>query len=193
MLDAHLRIKIQPVFERTCTYIPKAITPNMITALALISGMSAAWAISGHYLGAALSLLWLSGICDVLDGTLARCQKTSTLRGSYIDLISDRMVESAIIIGFTFSYPQYYWAYILFLIGVLLHFSTFLAMAALVENAGIKNIHYDRTIVERAEAFITFSLMLLFPNNLFWILMIFNVLVFGSALSRFYRIITFRV
>lgn len=192
MLDTQLRVKIQPAFDLLSRYITHRITPNTITLCALFFGIIAGYAISYHYTVTALCFLWLSGICDVLDGTIARLQNTTSLKGSYIDLISDRMVESALILGFTIGYPQHYIAYILFLIGLLLHFSTFLAMAALVENTGIKNIHYDRTIVERAEAFIIFSLMLLFPSSMFWILMTFNLLVFASALSRFYRIITIK-
>ena len=131
------------------------------------------------------------GVCDILDGTIARLLQTSQKIGAYLDLISDRMVEAAIIVGFTVLYPQYYFTYIIFFIAVLLHFSTFVVAATLWPNMGQKSMHYDASVIERAEAFVVFALMLLFPQYIQTILMPFNIAIILTGLSRFFRVLSF--
>ena len=56
------------------------------------------------------------------------------------------------------------------------------------KNTGIKSIHYHNSIIERAEAFIAFFLMILFPQHLFLILMTLNLLIALDACKRFYDV-----
>ncbi|MEX0940466.1 MAG: CDP-alcohol phosphatidyltransferase family protein [Candidatus Babeliales bacterium] len=191
MIEAELRYYIQPLFNFVgeTTYF-KFFTPNKITALAFISGVFSGCAIAGNYLYLALMLLLFSGLCDVMDGTIARLTNNTQKVGAYIDLISDRMVEAAVILGFTILMPENYFAFILFFVAVLFHFTTFLATSVLYDNQSEKSIYYDHSLVERAEAFLVFSLMLLFPIYSFSLLMIFNTIVFFDGLARFYRIIS---
>lgn len=188
MIEAHLRTKIQPCFDKMGILL-SSIQPNYITLCALLCGCACGCTIAYKYRFLALVFLWLSGLCDVMDGTVARLFDKAKKSGAYIDLITDRMVESAIILGFTLAYPQYYFAYILFLIALLFHFSTFVAAGALVANTGYKSMHHDYSFVERAEAFLVFSLMLLMPDYLFYSLMCFNVVIFIDAFNRFFRIL----
>ncbi|MGE4168292.1 MAG: hypothetical protein AB7E68_01985 [Candidatus Babeliales bacterium] len=74
------------------------------------------------------------------------------------------------------------------MIALLFHFSTFLAAGALFENTGSKSMHHDHSLVERAEAFIVFSLMMLFPHQLHLLLMAFNTIIFLDGALRCYRI-----
>ena len=191
MIEGHVRTKIQPWFDKLGTLLHIKITPNLITIIALFSGIISGVCISAHCMFSALGLLWLSGLCDVMDGTVARITNRKQAVGAFIDLISDRMVEAAIILGFTFLYPQYYLAYILFFIALLLHFSTFVAAGALMKNNGSKSMHHEFSLVERAEAFIVFSLMMLFPEYIFVTLMSFNVIIFVDGMARFYRVMRF--
>lgn len=191
MLETVFRPLIQPLFDALSVRIPRTITPNSITGLGLCCGSAAGIAISQHFLLSGLVLLLLCGIFDILDGSLARNHAIAHPVGAYIDLISDRLAESAIIIGFAIGYPEYSVAYVIFLAGVLFHFSTFLAAATLFKNNGTKSIYYDESLIERAEAFIVFALMCLFPHSIFASLMIFNCLVFLTAAARFYRILCF--
>lgn len=193
MIETYMRTKVQPFFDKV-TYtlcIPYRISPNMVTLFAFITGVISAVCIYTNYLLAALFFLSVSGICDILDGTIARLTNQTKKIGAYIDLISDRMVEATIILGFTFLYPQYYLAYIIFFVAVLLHFSTFVAAGALFPNMGEKSMHYDRSIVERAEAFVVFACMMIFPFYIFEILMFFNFLVITAGLTRFFRVLDY--
>ena len=122
MIESHIRGKVQPYFNQIAAFL-RNISPNKITLLAFITGVISALFICTNYFMIALGFLIISGFFDVLDGTVARINKKAHPTGAYIDLISDRMVESALILGFTVMYPQHYFAYILFLIALLFHFS----------------------------------------------------------------------
>jgi archaetidylinositol phosphate synthase len=185
-----MRKPFQPLFDGLGRGLVKLkMTPNIITCFAFFIGVASAVFIGLGKPYLALLLLWLSGIMDVLDGTVARLTGKSSLTGAYIDLIFDRMVEAIIILGFVFLEPSSYLAYIVFLISVIFNFTTFIVAGALFKNTGMKSIHYDCGIVERTEAFIVFSLMILFEQYIFLILMSFNLLVFITGIIRFIKII----
>lgn len=191
MIESHVRLKIQPWFDKLGRFFALHASPNTITGMAFIFGIFAASALAIDYRLSALCFLWLSGLCDVLDGTVARLSNTPQKVGAYLDLITDRLIESALILGFACAYPQYHLAYLVFMIALLLHFSTFLAAGALFANTGHKSMHHDHSMVERAEAFIVFSLMLLQPNYIFEILMSFNALIVLDGFLRFYRVVKY--
>ncbi len=189
MLDVHVRPRMQYLFD-VCAYrcIRLGLTPNGLTLIAFCFGMCAPlFLIYGHTC-TALICLAVSGLCDILDGTVARLTHTSHPFGAYIDLISDRMVEAALILGFAFLYPQFYLLYILFLISVLLHFSTFLAVGALFKNESEKSMHYDRSVVERAEVFVIFACMIIAPQYQKSLLSALTLVIFIAGLNRIRRV-----
>lgn len=188
MIESHIRPKVQPYFNQL-GHLFGTISPNSITITAFIMGIAAGVCISADFRYVALFFLLLSGILDVLDGTVARLTNQSHPAGAYIDLISDRMVEAAFIIGLSISYPQNAFAYILFLSSVLLHFATFVSAGALFKNEGHKSMHHDHSVIERAEAFIVFALLLLFPAYIFELLTLFSGAIIVDAISRFSRVI----
>lgn len=87
------------------------LKPNTISLLGLILGLSsgmAYWLAGANsmnmsayraYLVLALLLLLFSGLCDAIDGALARiCGGVSAL-GGFLDSIIDRYVDSAVLLG----------------------------------------------------------------------------------------------
>lgn len=190
MIDTRLRHHVQPLFDRAGRQMYRAgFTPGQITAAAFVIGISAGIFISRQWMGPALVLLWLSGSLDVLDGTVARLSGSTTNTGALLDLILDRMVEAAVILGFYFLAPEHTLAYLLFFVGVIFNFSTFLAAGALFPNTGGKSMHYDPGILERTETFLLFTGMILWPAGRFGLLMVFNTLMFITGILRFYRLI----
>lgn len=190
MIDSKLRHKVQPVFDRVGKRLHQAgLTPNQITLAAFATGLLAAVFISRHLMMAALVLLWTSGLLDVLDGTVARLSDKLSDAGALMDLILDRMVEAAVILGFYAIAPAHALAHLLFLVGVIFNFSTFLAAGALMANRGTKSMHYDPGILERTETFLLFTGMILWPAGRFGLLMAFNALMFVTGILRFYRLI----
>lgn len=189
MLEKYTRPKLQPWFD-TVARSPFIFhfSPDLITLCSLMTGFLSAWCMSQNHMIIALIFLWCSGLCDVLDGTIARLKNRSTIYGAYFDLLTDRLVEAIIILGFAMRFPQYCLSYIIFLIALLLHFSSFLIVSGTQKNSGQKVIHFDHSIVERAEAFIAFSCMMLFPSYIAIILIPFSIIILFSALNRCRRI-----
>ncbi len=188
-MESKLRPVIQPLISSLSSSLPLFMSPNYVTLFGFISACGASAAISQQYLITGLFFILLCGFFDILDGTIARMRNIATPVGAYIDLICDRLSEIAIIIGFARGFPEYSFLYIIFLGAVLFHFSTFLAASSLIKNNGTKSIHYEESLIERAEAFVVFSAMCLIPNHIFALLFIFNIGVIITAMTRFYRII----
>ena len=190
MIDTRLRHQLQPLFDRLGKRLHQAgLTPCQITVAAFLTGLVAGFLISRNWMGPALALLWLSGLLDVLDGTVARVSKNTSTTGALMDLILDRMVEAAVILGFYALTPDHALAHLLFFVGMIFNFSTFLAAGALFPNTGEKSIHYDPGILERTETFILFTLMILWPGGRYWLLMAFNAAMFLTGTLRFKRLL----
>jgi phosphatidylglycerophosphate synthase len=192
MIDTKYRKKIQPAFDWLGVKLKKiGFKPYQITILALVIGLFSALMIAMNNYIIGIFFLWLSGLFDVLDGTLARLLNQSSKKGAYMDLIFDRFVEAAVIMGFYYSAPEHVLAYLLFFIGAIYNFSTFMAAGALFKNTGIKGMHYDVGLVERTETFVFFTLMLIFNHYIFELLMFFNVIMFLTGSIRFYKVMNY--
>lgn len=192
MIDTKYRSIFQPIFDSLSKFLVLLnIKPKTITICAFIMGLGSGLLIAMGQVIPAIIALWLSGLLDVLDGSVARLSNSSSNNGAYMDMIFDRMVEAAIILGFAFILPNYYFTYLIFFVGVIFNFSTFLVAGALFKNHGNKSMHYDIGIVERTEIFIVFTLMIIFNNYIFYILVTFNVLIFLTGILRFIKVIKY--
>ncbi len=192
MLDTNARKHVQKSFD---TIARKSllikIHPNTVTVFAFILGLVCAGFIISEKYYFALIFLWLSGLFDVLDGTVARLTGKTSKIGAYLDLVFDRMVECAVIFAFYFAMPQFAISYFLFFIGAMFNFSSFMLAGTLFKNEGKKSMHYDIGIVERTESFIIFSLMMILPNYIFITLNIFNFLMFLTGVLRMIKIVNY--
>jgi phosphatidylglycerophosphate synthase len=75
------------------------LTPNMMTAFGLASGVASGALFAVRALPFAFGLGFLSVFCDVLDGTLARKFHLESRFGLIIDSVSDRITEAAVVVG----------------------------------------------------------------------------------------------
>jgi archaetidylinositol phosphate synthase len=192
MIDSKLRNLFQPMFSLAAKpLMSMGIHPDAVTSIAFIIGISASIFLGLGYIALPIGLLWLSGLLDVLDGTMARLTGKSSKIGAYLDMVFDRMVEASVILAFYFVAPEHALAYLVFFVAVLFNFTTFIIAGALFSNTGYKSMHYDIGLAERTETFLVFTLMMLMQNNITTILMIFNGIIFLTGLIRFIRIINF--
>lgn len=76
------------------------ISPNMVTFFGLILSGVAAYFISIQSFGLAGLALLISGIFDLLDGTLARLTGRASKFGSLLDSVIDRVSEGVVLFGF---------------------------------------------------------------------------------------------
>src|SRR3990172_3592700 len=84
----------------------KQIPPLLVTLLAGSLGILSALCIATGFSIWALFLLTLSGFLDTLDGSLARAQQCSSPKGAVLDILCDRIVEFALLLGLFFVDPS---------------------------------------------------------------------------------------
>lgn len=192
MIDTKWRPSLQPIFDGIAKQLIRIrIKPQNITWAALGIGILASTSVAMGWWLSSILLLWVSGLLDILDGTVARLTKSASKGGAYMDLIFDRMVEAVYILGLAYRFPQGYYAYLLFYIAVIFNFTTFIVAGALFQNNGSKSMHYDVGIAERTETFLVFTLLSLFSAHISPILLIFNGVIFMTGIIRFKRVLTF--
>jgi len=135
------------------------ISANLATAAALAAGIGAGIAFAVKSAGWGILLLAVSAALDALDGTLARESGQATLLGGVADLVADRLVESAVIIGIAWPYPALYLPVLILIASWYVNITVFLAVGAALERRGPKLIDYPPGILERTEALIFFVIL----------------------------------
>jgi len=127
----------------------------------------------------------LSGYCDVVDGVLARAKSMSSVQGAVLDIVMDRVVEFSIMLGLFCVDPATRGFPVLWMLGSsLICVTSFLVVAVFNENKGEKSFHYNVGLMERAEAFLFFILMILLPSYFFLLAALYTCLVLLTALLR---------
>ena len=166
-------------------FIKLKFTPNNVTVLALFVGVSSGILVYfDQYILAAI-VLWISGLFDAVDGAVARKTKKSSLIGTLMDITFDRIVEISIILAFALKFPSSLLSLLLLAFSIILSMTIFLTVGALSENNGKKTFRYQAGLMERTEAFVLFTVMMLLPKYLTIIAFIFAGLIVFTAIQRF--------
>lgn len=176
--DRHL---VDPVIQ----YLAPYIAPLQITVLAALTGLLFLPALLLGYKKTAILFLLLSGYCDTLDGSLARWQKSHSNLGSVVDIVSDRFVECLVVVSlFLLAPAQRGLASVLMLSSITLCITSFLVVGIFMQNQSYKSFHYSPGIMERAEAFAFFIVMVLVPEWFNGLAYLFTALVCLTAVIR---------
>ena len=187
MLDTNARKYVQPVLDavaRACARL--GISANGLTVAGMLAGLVAACLVVQDYPVAGVAVLWLSGLMDAADGTLARLTKPSPL-GAILDITFDRVVEVAVILALAYNHPDARFLLVLLAGTIAIAMSLFLSIGAAVANQSVKSFHYAPGLGERTEAFICLSLMVLDSARLaLWTWVFTGVIVFTMA-QRLYH------
>ncbi|MCA1061527.1 CDP-alcohol phosphatidyltransferase family protein [Rossellomorea aquimaris] len=185
MLDTHARKWVQPSIEGTARlFLKKGLSANQVTLTAFVVG-----SVTGlvYYLGfpfIAVTLLWLSGFLDAVDGTMARLTKPSPF-GTVMDVTFDRIVEISVLLGVAFLHPDIMWATLLLSVSIIISMTIFLTVGAVSEKQGMKSFYYQAGLAERTEGFILFSVMMLFPSIVLWTTLLFFAVELYTGIQRF--------
>lgn len=182
---------IRPTLQRY-TFDPIArllnnlsIKPNHITLLSIVLGLLSPIAFILHHNFFGIILLLVSGLCDVLDGSLARVSSQSSNLGATLDIVGDRIVEFAIMASFYFYSPTRNALGVIAMLGAsYLCVTTFLIVGMFTQNDSQKSFHYSAGLIERPEAFGFFIIMMLFPASFAWLSWGYFVLVLYTASTR---------
>lgn len=189
MLEAKLRPLYQSKFVNPIAKLcSKKLSANHITSIGFLFGVSAAPCIAFSHSIIATLLLLISGYCDTLDGTVARLNKDTSDLGTVFDIISDRAVEFAVILGLFCIDPMHRGFLSMMMLGsVLLCVTSFLVTGMFTPNRSEKSFNYNEGLMERAEAFIFFIAMIWLPGFFNALASIFALLVFATAYRRIYQ------
>ena len=186
MLDTHARKYVNPIIELGAEFLLKLkLTPNNVTILALLLGVSTSIFLYFDMQIIAVTLLWFSGYLDAVDGAMARGSNSTSSFGTLLDIVSDRIVEVGMIIVFGIKFVDVRFNLLILAISILMSMTIFLTVGALSEKKGVKSFYYQAGVVERSEGFIFFSLMILIPSYLGIITNIFSILIIITAIQRF--------
>ncbi|MEQ1789119.1 MAG: CDP-alcohol phosphatidyltransferase family protein [Rickettsiales bacterium] len=189
MLETYIRSHFQRVLiDPIAKVLAQHFSPNQITIFSLITGLFAALCIALGWNLLACGLLLLSGYLDMLDGTVARMTGRSTAFGTMLDIMCDRTVEWAVIMGLYAVEPSTRgWLCLLMLGSVLIVVTSFLVAGIFVKNDGNKSFNYTPSLMERPEAFLFFMLMIFLPAWFVWLAVFFVVLVLYTAALRMWQ------
>ena len=161
------------------------VKPNHITLLAGFLGILIYPALLFHQVYLAIGLLLLSGYCDTLDGTLARFHQNTSDWGSALDITVDRLVEWVVVFALWSQAPSERGLWCLLMLGsMLLCITSFLVVGIFSANHSQKSFHYSVGLMERAEAFFFFILMMLLPTAFPFLALLFTALVSLTAVIR---------
>ncbi len=186
MLDTHARKYVNPIIELGAEFLLKLkLTPNNVTILALLLGVSTSIFLYFDMQIIAVTLLWVSGYLDAVDGAMARRSNSSSSFGTLLDIFSDRIVEVSIVLVLGLKFVDVRYNLIVLTVCILMSMTIFLTVGALSEKKGVKSFYYQAGVAERSEGFIFFSLMILIPSYLGIITNIFSILIIITAIQRF--------
>lgn len=108
LLTAYFIWLIRPI-ERA--FISARVSPNLLTAISMALCASAGIAVALGYLATAAWAYILAGMCDVLDGRLARATNRSSQAGAFLDSVSDRWGELFVFAGFMWFLHDSLWLF----------------------------------------------------------------------------------
>lgn len=190
------KLRVRRLFRPLVQLLAKAfhrigMTPNQVTAMGLMLAVIGCvfFIIWMDYFGSLLFALFilLAGICDGVDGALARLIHKASVKGGYLDSVLDRYADIVIALAFlghypngyiVFGFPLFAWI-VLAIIGITMVSYT----RAKMEAIGVKDS--DVGLMGRSERiFILFvSAILNYPDVG---LVIVAILSHATALYRFY-------
>ncbi len=188
MIEQYIRPNYQRFFMNPLAKLLmqfSRVTPNGVTIISVVLGVLAAGLFIMHWRYMAISALLLSGMCDSLDGTLARISGSLSDKGAALDIVGDRIVEFAIMASFYFYSPTRNALGVLIMLGAsYLCVTSFLIVGIFSKNYSNKSFFYSDGLIERLEAFGFFIVMMLFPLTIAWLSWIYAILVSYTAAVR---------
>jgi len=185
MLETYFRPLYQNFFVDPIAARIKNLSPHLFTLIGLLLGIAILPFLLLGWTWQACILLLLSGYCDTLDGTIARLHDKSSPQGCAIDIIADRIVEFAVVLALFLVDTHTRGLVCIAMLGSMLFCVTsFLVVGIFTPNDTEKAFHYSVGLMERAEAFVFFITMILFPAYFFWLGWSFVLLVLLTTVIR---------
>ena len=185
MLDGRLRATVSRGLTPIGRGLQRAgIGPDALTLFGLVCSVATALLIaSGHLLWAVLGLS-VSGLVDLLDGSVARTSGRASPRGAFFDSVMDRASDALV-----FGGVAWYLGRTSGHLPLLAFAAAALAMLISYERAKAEGLGYDAHggLMERAERMVMLGVGLVF-DVLVPVLWIMVVLMAVTSIQRFVKV-----
>lgn len=184
MIDKFLRPLKDRIFLPLAEKAGNYLSPNHISVIGFIFGLSACIMILLSHLYAGLMFWLLNRIIDGLDGTVARLTGKESDWGGYLDIMLDFILYATIPLCFTLIYSSGPLTYIALsvMLGIFyINAASWMYLSAVQEKRSLRNMEKELTsismptgLIEGAETIILYTLFFIFPVYL-------SVLFFSAA------------
>jgi CDP-diacylglycerol--glycerol-3-phosphate 3-phosphatidyltransferase len=162
------------------------VTADMLTATGLISATATAVTVATGHLLAAIPLLILTGLHDLLDGPVAKASGTSSVRGAFFDSVTDRVSDALVLGGVAWYLVSAHPGHLVLLPFAVLGATSLVSYErAKAESLGISA---RGGLMERAERMILLGVGFLSPVLLVPVLWVMLGLTMATAIGRFAKI-----
>ena len=165
------------------------LSPNALTLLGLALSIGCGFLIGGGHLLIASLVLLLGGLCDMLDGGMARRGSLSSQRGAFLDSTLDRLAEIAMYLGLLVFFHE---RLAMQLVTGLALTGSLMTSYARARSEGL-GIECKVGLLERPERLILLFLgLLLAPvrlGGITWLELILGILAVLSYVTTFQRIV----
>jgi phosphatidylglycerophosphate synthase len=139
------------------------LRPNALTAAALAMGLLAGALFALGRGWPALAALAVSGLLDATDGRVARLGSGATPWGGVLDLVCDRIVEAAVLLGIAVPRPDLHVPALVLAATWYVNLCVFLAVGAASARATAKVVDYPPGLLERSEGLVFALVAVLTP------------------------------
>ena len=187
MFDGRFRTTFEKGIAPVGSNLRKAgVKADHLTVLGVLMAAAAAVAIGNGAFRAALVLLVLTALPDVLDGAVAKASGTAGPRGAFFDSVCDRLSDGLLLGGVAWYLADTDPGRIVVLPLAVLVVSSLVSY----ERAKADALGFDARggLMERAERLILLGLGLLFSELLVPVLWIMLVLTSFTAVQRFVKV-----
>ncbi len=179
-LDVPLSKVIRLVFKA------EKLNPTYFTLLGLLVNLLAAAAfLYGRWLGAGFLILG-AGLCDMLDGAVARSYGRVTKFGGFLDSVIDRYSDLVLLIGLIIYYAHRHNMHLLILTAVVAIGTILIPYTR--ARAEVFIPHCDVGIMERAERIILLAAGSIFQSTFQLMPVVLWILAIFTHLTVFHRI-----
>ena len=187
MFDGNFRKGVDKVLDPIGVLLSRiGVTANALTATGIvIAGIGSVFIGQGRlFLG--FIFLILTGLPDALDGAVAKASGTSSVRGAFLDSVSDRVTDILLFCGIAWYLASNEPGRIMMLPVAVMG----PAMLISYQRAKAESLGFDAKggIMERAERFIVLALGLLISDILIPVLWVMLILTLITAIQRFIKV-----
>lgn len=184
MFDGYFRTRVDKIAEPIGAGLHKiGVSANALTFFGIAAAAATMWAVATGRLILGFILIIVTGLCDLLDGPVAKAAQTSSLKGAFFDSVADRVTDVMLLCGIAWYLNTNSGGNIYMLAIAVMAVSQIVSyQRAKAESLGLTG---KGGIMERAERFVVLAAGLLFEVILIPILWALLVLVSFTALQRF--------